>query len=73
MVLPSLHGIQVKATETSSIHLENEILKETDSFVSKEVWINAKIRREDPALLFDSSSLKKMVCCDVEAEWGEMA
>ena len=32
LILPSLQGIQVKATETSSIHLEKEMDKEADSF-----------------------------------------
>ena len=62
----------MKATETSSIHLEKEMDTEADSVARKEVWVKAKIRREDPVPSFDSSSsLKEMVCCSVEAEWNE--
>ena len=50
LMLPSLQGIQVKATETSSTHLEKEMEKEADSFARKEAWIKAKISREDPVL-----------------------
>ena len=43
--LPSLQGIQVKATETSSTHPAREMEKEADSFERKEVSIKAKILR----------------------------
>ena len=48
LILLSFQGIQVKATETSSIHLVKEMEKEADRFARKEVWIKAKISREDP-------------------------
>ena len=56
LILLSLQGMQVKATETSSIHLEKEMEQEANSFARKEVWIKAKIRREDPVPHFDSST-----------------
>ena len=79
LILLSFQGIQVKATETSSIHFVKEMGKEADSFGRKEVWIKAKISREDPVSPpppFDrisSSSLKEMVCRSVEAGWNEKA
>ena len=69
----------MKATETSSIHLVKEMVKEADSFARKEVCIKAKISSGDPVLPpppFDrisSSSLKEMVCRSVEAGWNEEA
>ena len=79
LILLSFQEIQVKATETSSIHFVKEMGNDADSFARKEVWIKAKISREDPVSPprpFDRisiSSLKEMVCPSVEAGWNEKA
>ena len=69
--LISLQGMQVKATETISVHSEREMEKEADRFARKEVWTKAKIRSVHP---FDNSirsSLKEMGCREEETEWNE--
>ena len=50
LILLYLQEMQVAATETSSIHLEDEMEKEADRFAGKKAWTKEKIRREDPSL-----------------------
>ena len=66
--LPSLQGIQVKATETSSTHPAREMEKEADSFERKG-GVDQSKDPQGPVLPFDnsnSSTLKGMVCRCVE-------
>ena len=67
--------MQLKATETSSIHLEKEMEKEADKFAGKEARTKSEMRRKDPVPLLDnsnsSSSLKEMGCREEETEWND--
>ena len=42
LILPRLQGMKMKATETSSTHLEREKEKEADMFAGREVWRKPK-------------------------------
>ena len=73
LVLPNLQEMQVKATETSSTHLEwRWRKKEADMFARKEVWKTRKIRTGDAVHLDNSSSLKEMVFHEVETERNDI-